>query len=93
MNRVVLSIKGEALWGLSQSPWMKCSQNVQVNGEVMDVIEKLKNKEAGEASNVDEKEEKAETESEENSEITDGEDVEQPRKRAKLDTEAVVSAT
>ncbi|KAL0886040.1 hypothetical protein Bca101_010023 [Brassica carinata] len=68
-------------------------QNVQVNREVMDVIEKLKNKEAGEASNVDEKEEKAETESEENSEITDGEDVEQPRKRAKLDTEAVVSAT
>ncbi|KAJ4890635.1 E3 ubiquitin-protein ligase ORTHRUS 2 [Raphanus sativus] len=68
-------------------------QNVQVNREVMDVIEKLKNKEQGEASSENEKEEKAETESEENSEITDAEDVEQPRKRAKLDTEAVVSAT
>lgn len=59
----------------------------------MAVIEKLKNKEQGEASSENEKEEKAETESEENSEITDAEDVEQPRKRAKLDTEAVVSAT
>ncbi|KAH0912694.1 hypothetical protein HID58_036015 [Brassica napus] len=67
-------------------------QNVQVNREVMDVIEKVKKQEEGEASSVDEKEGKAETESEENSEITDAEDVEQPRKRAKLDTEAVVSA-
>lgn len=65
----------------------------QVNREVMDVIEKLKKQEEGEASSVDEKEVNAETESEENSEITDAEDVEQPRKRAKLDSEAVVSAT
>ncbi|CAH8384502.1 unnamed protein product [Eruca vesicaria subsp. sativa] len=68
-------------------------QNVQVNREVMDVIEKVKKKEEGEGSSVDENEEKVETESEENSEITeDIEETEQPRKRAKLDTEAVVSA-
>ncbi|KAF8086101.1 hypothetical protein N665_0635s0031 [Sinapis alba] len=67
-------------------------QNVQVNREVMQVIEKLKNMEEGEASSVDEKEEKAETESEENSDITDAEEAEPPSKRAKLDTEAVVSA-
>ena len=43
----------------------------QVNREVMDVIEKVKKQEEGEASSVDEKEGNGETESEENSEITD----------------------
>ncbi|KAL0700930.1 hypothetical protein Bca4012_057052 [Brassica carinata] len=84
-------------------------QNPQVNREVMEVIEKLKNKEEDKAeseeaedASVDEKEEKAESESEENCETTDhpedetpivAEEAEQPRKRAKLDTDTVVPAT
>lgn len=75
----------------------------------MEVIEKLKNKEEpvdaaseeGEGANSEEKEEKAEPESEENSVSTDPEEetpvvteeAEQPRKRTKLDTDTVVSAT
>ncbi|CAH8386865.1 unnamed protein product [Eruca vesicaria subsp. sativa] len=76
-------------------------QNPQVNREVMEVIEKLKNKEEDKAdseevedSNVDEKKEKAESESEGNYESADPEEAEQPRKKAKLDTtDTVVPAT
>lgn len=77
----------------------------QVNREVMEVIEKLKNKEEDKAESEEGEdasmEEKAESESEENCETTDPEvetpvvteEAELPRKRAKLDTDTVVPAT
>ncbi|XP_013587843.1 PREDICTED: E3 ubiquitin-protein ligase ORTHRUS 2-like [Brassica oleracea var. oleracea] len=80
-------------------------QNPQVNREVMEVIEKLKNKEEDKAESEEGEdasmEEKAESESEENCETTDPEvetpvvteEAELPRKRAKLDTDTVVPAT
>ncbi|KAG5380372.1 hypothetical protein IGI04_028214 [Brassica rapa subsp. trilocularis] len=84
---------------------IKAAHSNSVNREVMEVIEKLKNKEEDKAESEEVEdasmEEKAESESEENCETTEPEEetpvvteeAEQPRKRAKLDIDTVVPAT
>ncbi|ESQ46580.1 hypothetical protein EUTSA_v10000084mg [Eutrema salsugineum] len=67
-------------------------QNPQVNREVMEVIEKLKNNDEGESASVDENEENGESESAEETPVVT-EEAEPPSKKTKLDTDTVVSAT
>ncbi|XP_010511358.1 PREDICTED: E3 ubiquitin-protein ligase ORTHRUS 2-like [Camelina sativa] len=66
-------------------------QNPQVNREVMEVIERLKNQEEDDAEPVDEGEGSG-TDPEEETQVV-SEEAEQPKKRIKLDTDVAVSAT
>ncbi|CAH8256582.1 unnamed protein product [Arabidopsis lyrata] len=68
-------------------------QNPQVNREVMEVIERLKNQEVDNAEIVDEGEGEGSGTNAEEETLAESEDAEQPKKRIKLDTDTAVSAT